>query len=303
LNEKNKDVIIIGAGKIAYSIVPALQKSGYNIAVIISRKIESAKRLAGKFGTRHYSDKLGDIDIGGGIVFLCVPDNQIKATTKELSKLKLRLSRFIFVHLSGALDISCLDSLQKGKGQTASLHIMQTFPSKRRVPLIGCYAAVETDNKTAEKTLFDLAKDISLKPFKLKSNTKTFYHLAGVFASNFLAGNLFAAETAFNKIGNINTNFFEMISPIVFSTLANIKKTGAVNALSGPIERGDIQTIKKHLAVLKKDASKTNNNSLLFSYIAQSLKLLEVAEKKHGSHFTEKEKIKIVLKKEMRFIK
>jgi predicted short-subunit dehydrogenase-like oxidoreductase (DUF2520 family) len=296
LIKKNKNVIIIGAGKIAHSIVPALQKSGYNITVIISRKIESAKLLAVKFGTGNYSDKLTEIYTGGGIVLLCVPDNRIKATAKELSNLKLRFSKFIFVHLSGAYDISCLNSLQKKNGQTASLHIMQTFPSKRRVKLTGCYAAVETDSKEAEKILFDLAKDISLKPFRLKSNTKEFYHLAGVFASNFLAGNLFAAETAFNKTGNINTNFFEVITPIVYSTLANIKKTGAVNALSGPIERGDIQTIKKHLAVLKKDAGKTNNNSLLLSYIAQSLNLIEAAEKKLGCKNDAHKKIRELLR-------
>jgi predicted short-subunit dehydrogenase-like oxidoreductase (DUF2520 family) len=87
-----------------------------------------------------------------------------------------------------------------------------------------------------------------------------------------------------------------LISPILYSTLSNIKKSGAVNALSGPVERGDIKTIKKHLSVLKKDASKTNNNSLLLSYIAQSLNLLEVSEKKHGHRDIMHKKIKELLR-------
>ena len=295
MNKRNKNVIIIGAGKIAYSLVPALQKSGYNVPIIISKNIESAKRLAGKFKISHYADKFEKMDSKSGIVLLCVPDNQIKIVAKELSKLKLYFRNFIFVHLSGALDISCLDPLKKRKGQTASLHIMQTFPSKRTVSIKSCYAAVETGSNAVEKTLFDLAKYISLKPFRLKSNAKTFYHLAGVFASNFLVGNLFSAETAFNKTGNKNIDFFEMISPIIFSTLSNIKKSGTVNALSGPVERGDIQTIKKHLAVLKKNAAKTKNNSLLLSYIAQSLNLLEVAEKKDGCKNENYKRIKELL--------
>jgi predicted short-subunit dehydrogenase-like oxidoreductase (DUF2520 family) len=282
LNKKYKNVIIIGAGKIAYSIIPALQISGFVIRSIISRKIDSAKSLAVKTGTRHYTNKLNEINIDNGIVFLCVPDNQIKTVAEELSRLKLVFGNFIFVHLSGAQDISCLNSLKKKKGLTASLHIMQTFPSKRRISIKGCYSAVETGSKEAEKILFNLAMAVALKPFRLKSNAKVFYHLAGVFASNFLAGNLYSAGAVFNKTGNNNIDFFELISPIISSTLSNIKKSGSVNALSGPVERGDIQTIKTHLSVLKKDSLKTNNKSLLLSYIAQSLNLLEVAEKKHG---------------------
>jgi predicted short-subunit dehydrogenase-like oxidoreductase (DUF2520 family) len=296
LNYKN--ATIIGAGKIAYSLVPALIKAGYSIPVIISRKIESAKKLAVKFGVSKYSDNMEEIDSGGGIVFLCIPDNQIKITAKKISELKLHFTKYIFVHLSGALDISTLDALKKKKGLTASLHIMQTFPTKRQVPINGCYAAVETKSKTAREILFDLANDISLKPFKLNSDAKTFYHLAGVFASNFLVGNLYEAKLAFERTGNKQIDFLEMISPIVYSTLANIKKTGVVNALSGPVERGDIQTVKTHLTVLKKDAARTKNNSMLINYIAQSLILLEVVEKKHGNISEEMRKMKLFLLEE-----
>jgi predicted short-subunit dehydrogenase-like oxidoreductase (DUF2520 family) len=295
LNKKYNNVIIIGAGKIAYSIVPALHKAGYIIQSVISRNIYSAKKLAVKSGTRHYTDKLEEINIDKGIILLSVPDNRIETAAEELSRLKLKFNNLIFVHLSGALDISCLDSLKKRKGLTASLHIMQTFPSKKSVSIRGCYAAIETSSKTIEKILFELAKDILLKPFKLRSNAKPFYHLAGVFASNFLAGNLYSAQKAFNKTGNKNVDFYEMISPILYSTLSHIKKSGTVSALSGPVERRDIQTIKKHLSVLKKDALKTNNNSLLLNYIAQSLNLIEVAGKKHGNSEDNYNKIRKLL--------
>jgi predicted short-subunit dehydrogenase-like oxidoreductase (DUF2520 family) len=174
---------------------------------------------------------------------------------------------------------------------------MQTFPSKRCINIKGCYAAIETDNRKTEKILFAVANDTGLKPFKVGSNSKAFYHLAGVFASNFLAGNLVSAESVFKKTGNKNINFIEMISPILSATLLNIKKAGAVNALSGPVERGDIQTIKKHLSALKKDAKQTNNNSLLLSYVAQTFNLIEVAEKKHGDIYDNK--IRAELQKEL----
>jgi len=295
LNIKNRDVIIIGAGKIAHSLVPALQKSGYNVAEVISRKLVSAKKLAVKYGVKHFSDNPKDIRLKSGIVFLCVPDAEIRNAAKQLLGLKLNFGRFIFIHMSGALDISCLNQLKKKNGLTASFHIMQTFPSKKPVAITGCYAAIETDKKPIEKVLFDIAGNLALKPFALKSSAKTFYHIAGVFASNFLVGNMYNAESAFKKTGNKNINFYELISPILFSTLSNINKTGAANALSGPVERGDIETIKKHLEVLKKDAIKRNDNSLLLNYIAQSLNLLEVAKKKHGKAQESLKKTRIFL--------
>jgi predicted short-subunit dehydrogenase-like oxidoreductase (DUF2520 family) len=299
LSIKKRNIIIIGAGKIAHSIVPVLQKSGFNVASVISRKLDSAKTLADKFSIKYFSDNLQDFHAQNGIVFLCVPDTEIKITAKRLSKLNINFSKFIFVHLSGALDISCLDSLKKKNGHIASLHIMQTFPSKKSVPVKGCYAAVETNSSAVEKILFELAKSILLRPFALKSSAKAFYHIAGVFASNFLVGNFFNAETAFKKTGNNDIDFIELIYPIVFSTLTNIKNSGTANALSGPIERGDIDTIKKHLAVLRENASKTKNNSLLLNYIAQSLNLILVADKKYATKNKEAKKIKELLQKEL----
>ena len=78
-------------------------------------------------------------------------------------------------------------------------HIMQTFPSKRIVKLNGCFAAIETQSKSAQKFLIELADRLELHVLSLSSNQKVNYHLAGVFASNFLISNLFLADCASAK--------------------------------------------------------------------------------------------------------
>ncbi len=292
------NIAIIGAGKISYSLTAAFIKAGFNISIIVSKEIESAKKLAKKFCINNYSDNLKDISFNNGLFFLTVPDNQIKIVSTNLSKLKLNFQKSIFIHLSGALDTIELNSLKNKKAQMASFHIMQTFPSRKTISIKNCYAGIETNNKKTKEFLFKFAKKLSLKPFEIKSTEKTFYHLAGVFVSNFLVGNIFNSEILFSGKDKKRADFFGMMTPIIQSTLMNIKSNGVSKALSGPVERGDVQTIKRHLEKLKTLEKEKQNHILNINYIAQSLSLLEVVKKKYGKLSPSHKEIKKFLEEE-----
>ncbi len=286
LRGRKLNIAVIGAGKIAYSLTGALAKNGYNVSIAISREIGSAKRLALKNNIKKYSSKLEDIPAGCNLFILAVPDNQIKITAGKLLKLKLNFKESIFVHLSGALDISVLSSLKRKKAQTASLHIMQTFPSKKVIGIKNCYAAVETDSRVTKALLFEISEKLGLNPFLLKSKDKPLYHAAGVFASNFLVGLLFSSQRILKYAEIKDSDFFKIMEPIIYSTLSNIKKAGISAALSGPVERGDIQTVKGHVSsfkkLIKKDKSGIIYYLLLINYITQSMSLEPVVEEKAG---------------------
>jgi len=279
---KRANIAVIGAGKIAYSLVNALVKSNYKVKLIISSNINSAKNLAQKFSVKNYSDKLTNLDDKIRVIFISVPDNQIKMTADKIAHYSLNVRNSLFIHLSGAENISKLSALQRMGAFTASFHIMQTFPSKRIIKIEKCYASIETKNKLAERFLFRLAGDLKLKPFKLSSNDKIRYHLAGVFASNFLVGNIFNSEWIFDiKKSKIHYSNFDLLSPIIKSTINNIDKLGSSKALSGPIERGDLATIKKHVKALRGKNISNELNYTYLSYLIQSLNLLNVAKSKH----------------------
>jgi predicted short-subunit dehydrogenase-like oxidoreductase (DUF2520 family) len=282
LNYYAKDIAVIGAGKISYSLTNALIKNNYNINIVVSRRLNSAKKLAQKFKIETYSDQLNDIPAKCSFFLLAVPDNQIKIVAKNLSRLKLNFKNSLFIHLSGAHDISLLNSLENKNGKTASIHIMQTFPTIRIVNIKNCFAAIETKNKNINNFLSGFAKSVNLIPFSLKSGNKALYHAAGVFASNFLVGNLFNSEKLFKESKIDNLNFYEMMQPIILSTLQNINKEGTVKALSGPVERGDLETVKNHLSSIKKNGKNIFNNLSYINYIVQSLSLLTIAENKYG---------------------
>jgi predicted short-subunit dehydrogenase-like oxidoreductase (DUF2520 family) len=287
---KQSRIIIIGAGKIAYSLTAALIKSGYNVSSVISKNKTSAEKLAKKFKISFSSDKIKSLKKESQVFFLTVPDNQIEKIAKTLSKLDLDFQNSLFVHVSGALDISELKSLKKKKAGVASFHVMQTFPSTKVIDIANCSVAIEAEQKTVKDFLNKLAFDLYLKPFLLNPCNKIYYHLAGVFASNFLVGNLFSSEKMFQLSKKGKANFNDIINSIVYSTINNVKETGTSKALSGPIERGDYETIEKHLKALKK-----KDKQLYKNYIIQSLNLLEVVKEKNGKLNKEQKRIKSLL--------
>lgn len=274
---KKSNIVIIGAGKISYSLVSALTNSNYHVSNVVSKRIVSAKALAKKFNAPNYSNNLKDIATKSEIFFLSVPDGQIEVVAKEISKQKLDFKNSLFVHLSGSLNTKVLSCLKQKKASVASFHIMQTFPQKKVFKINGSFAAIESNNIRVEKFLFKLAKDFELKPFEISTEEKIGYHLAGVFASNFLSINLFNASQLYK-----NKNFFDVFHPIIYSTLQNIEKIGSAEALSGPIDRGDVKTIKNHLTFIKKKIKNNKADSLYYSYVLQSLVGLNLVKAKYG---------------------
>jgi predicted short-subunit dehydrogenase-like oxidoreductase (DUF2520 family) len=280
---RRSNIAVIGAGKIAYSLVYALVKKNYRVKLIISRSYNAAKFLAGKNSVKSYSDDLTNLDSKIKVVFISVPDGQIKIVADKIANLNINFRNTLFIHLSGTENVSKLNSLKKKGGFTASFHIMQTFPSKRIVKIENCFASIQTENKFAEKYLLKLAENLKLKPFKLDPGDKAAYHLAGVFASNFLVGNMFDSDNIF-EIEKIKSSYnnFDFLFPIISSTFDNIKKLGSSKALSGPVERGDLFTIKRHTYALKRQNRNKKLNYAYLSYIVQSLNLLSLVESKYA---------------------
>jgi predicted short-subunit dehydrogenase-like oxidoreductase (DUF2520 family) len=217
------------------------------------------------------------------LFFLTVPDGEIKNVAEKLSKLKRNFTRSICIHFSGVENISVLKSLQKKSCATGSLHIIRPFPSKNIVDIKNSPASIETENKQAKTFLLQMCKKLKLKPHIITSNAKVFHHLAAVHSSNFLVGNLF---NAFSLISSKSKTPRNILKKTTQSALDNVFKLTPAKGLSGPIDRGDIYTIKKHIAALdseiRKSKSKQKLKLLRMNYITQSLGLLEVVKAKYG---------------------
>jgi len=292
-------IAIIGAGKLAYSLASALQKVDYDIQCVISKKLNSAKSFANKFSIPIYSTSKQKIPDEVNVYFITVPDGEIKKTADTLSRIKKDFSSSFCIHFSGVENISVLRSLQKKGCATGSLHIIRPFPSKNIVNIKNSPTSIETDDKQSKLFLDKLCSQLKLKPHSISSDEKVFHHLAAVHSSNFLVGNLF---NAFFLIDSKSSSSKLILKKTTQSALDNVFKLSPAKALSGPIDRGDIYTIKKHISELDRKIKSTGNSHLILlrkNYIIQSLSLLEVAKSKYGKLNENHLKIKRYLKSKL----
>ncbi len=293
-------IAVIGAGKIAYSLSSALRKSGFDIQIVVSTRLHSAKSLAKQFSIPQYSNSLKNIPQEVNVFFLTVPDGEIKKVADKFSKLRITFKDCMCIHFSGVEDISALKALEKKGCATGSLHIIRPFPSKKIVDIKNSPASVETEDKPAKLFLMQMCRKLKLKPHKIASEDKVFHHLAAVHSSNFLVGNLF---NAFTLTSSKNKYPINILRKTTQSALENVFKLSPSKALSGPIDRGDIYTIRKHLGALEAEIRKSKSNHLKLlrkNYVVQSLSLLEVVKAKYGELSKNHQSIKKLLLEEFR---
>jgi len=291
-----KRIAIIGAGKLAYSLINALKKSGFDVHCVISKKLSSSKLLAQKFSIPHHSNSLNKIPDDVDVFFLTVPDGEIKRVADNLSKLKRDFRKSVCIHFSGVENINALNSLKKKECATGSLHIIKPFPSKSLVDIKNSPASVETKDKMAKAFLIQLCRKLKLKPHNIDSEEKVFHHIAAVHSSNFLVGNMF---NAFSLISTKSKYPKSILRKTTQSALDNVFKLSPARALSGPIDRGDIYTIGKHFDALEAEIRKSKSNHLKLlrkNYLIQSLSLLEVVKAKYGKLSKDHLKIEKYLK-------
>lgn len=271
---------IIGAGKIAYTVAAALFKKGAAPSLVISKNIYSAESLAYTFSVSSYSDDIKSLTEDFTNIIIATPDNEIIKVARSVSKLRLPFNGQLYLHLSGAFGLEQLDPLRKAGAHTASLHIMQSFPNKIPQNIKGMLAAIEHSSPAALRRIKSLCVMLEVEPYSLKPGMKNYYHTAGVFASNFLIGNLHTSM-AIAKEAGINEELYKKIFiKITEATLSNAKSAGIDEALSGPIERNDIVTVKRHIQALKRRNTGQQEYAVM-SYLIQSLLLTEAAEAKN----------------------
>jgi predicted short-subunit dehydrogenase-like oxidoreductase (DUF2520 family) len=153
----------------------------------------------------------------------------------------------VVAHCSGLHSHQVLSCLQSQGAHVASIHPMQSFNQGKDTSLGQTYCALE-GQETACLVLKDLFTSLGATCINLSDAKKTFYHLGGVFASNYLIGLIQCAQQCLIQAGIEEELALDIILKLMQGTLVNLfTNKDCKQSLSGPIERGDINTIKTHL--------------------------------------------------------
>lgn len=188
--------------------------------------------------------------LDAGLLWLCVPDREIRAAAASLAIRKLGKIRFAF-HSSGALTSLELDPLRKCGIAVASVHPLMTFVPNGHPSLSGVPFAVEGD-ATATRVARQVIRDLGGDSFALPAARKAAYHAWATMTSPLFLAFLVTLEEAARAAGLTRSDSRRMSIPIIRQTLENYSRLGPEHSFSGPIIRGDVETVAKHLAALKK---------------------------------------------------
>ncbi len=174
-------------------------------------------------------------------MLLCVPDSSISSACEAIFRSATDWPVAIG-HTSGATPLSALRAAEEAGAGVFSLHPLQTIPDGE-TSLAGTPCAVSAGSPETQTTADDLASALGMVPFSVPEDSRAAYHAAAAIASNFLvaieeaaAGLLESAEIP---------NGRELLSPLVLQTARNWTERGA-DALTGPISRGDRETVERH---------------------------------------------------------
>ena len=187
------------------------------------------------------------------IVFLSVPDDAVSTVAGKLAEAGARIPETVaFVHLSGALQLNALEPL-RARHSVGSFHPLQSFPEQRPPSsLRGIVVAVDASTTALRRRLAGLARALGAKPRHVEDSQRALYHAAAVFASNYIDVMLAKAVELLREAGWSEREAIEGVVPLADGVLASVRARGPVAALTGPVRRGDVNTVARHLATLRR---------------------------------------------------
>ena len=266
-------VAIVGAGSLASFLAVALNRAGYVMTEIVVRDSPSSRRrartLAAKVGAKVVTAQSAVLE--ATCLWFCVPDREIRTAASAIAdRLSATISavkkptrrpgqkkgqnggvRFA-LHSSGALLSRELDALRQVGIAVASAHPLMTFVPGTHPSLLGVPFALEGD-AAAIRAAKKMIRDLGAESFSLSAKRKAAYHAWATMASPLLLAFMVTLEEAARAAGVAPADARRKSLPIIHQTLANYAKRGPANSFSGPLIRGDVETVAKHLSELKRN--------------------------------------------------
>jgi predicted short-subunit dehydrogenase-like oxidoreductase (DUF2520 family) len=241
----------IGAGTTGTALAVRLAQHGYPVTAVASRSLTSAEKLAARIsGCKVYSGAQEVADVAQ-LVFITTPDDTISRVATEI---KWHTEQSV-VHCSGAHSVDILEPAKRQGANTGCFHPLQTFASVNQAidNIPGSTFAIEAE-ETLASILKDMATALEGDWVILKAGDKVLYHAAAVIACNYLVTLVKLATDLWQTFEVPPAHATKALMPLLRGTLSNIENVGLPNCLTGPIARGDLGTISRHLESLSKQA-------------------------------------------------
>lgn len=246
-------LLIIGPGRAGMSLAIAARAAGHTIDAVVGRDRDHAATAAADLGVDRLG--LGDDLPPADVVVIAVRDGAIGPVAQALAE--GRPSWDAAVHLSGLISVAALAALGETGIRIGSFHPLQTLPNPQRGAerLAGASIAI-TASPPLDAILDAFARSLGAEPFPLEDAAKPLYHAAAAAAANFPVVALAMARDLFEAAGVE----FAAARPLVKAIVANSFELGPRAALTGPVARGDIETVASQIDSVNQAAPEWRNS-------------------------------------------
>ncbi|MCL1936168.1 MAG: DUF2520 domain-containing protein [Defluviitaleaceae bacterium] len=257
----------VGAGKLGNSLGEYFFYKNLTVIGYISKNKKNSREAAYRTKSRYF-ENLSDLVAECDIIFITVPDAEIKNIWEQIKSFNIKDK--IICHCSGAMVSSVFYDIESTGAFSYSVHPFMSINNKDSYRKFENAIFTVEGSKEKIQYIENLLKKLGNRVQVIDTKNKVIYHASAVFSSNFLVPIMYIAiELA--KVSGFNN--IEAIFSIAEVTLENIKKD-IVKAVTGPVERNDIETIKSHLDFIE-------NNDYKKIYLLMSKKLIDICRVKN----------------------
>ena len=240
----------IGAGVLGTGLALAMSQAGYRVEAASSRRLESARSLAGRApGCKAFASPQAVADVSD-LVFITTPDSAIESVAAQAS---WRPGQYV-AHCCGALGRQPLEPARQQGAETGAIHPFQTFagldrPEQAVNRLAGVTFGV-TAQGALETLLIDLARNLGGRAVAVAEEVRPLYHASAVLGCGYLVTLLEAAAQVWQAAGFSEKDALQALAPLARATLENVAALGPREGVTGPLYRGDVATVRQHLEAL-----------------------------------------------------
>jgi len=247
-------VAIIGAGKVGTATGYLLRLKGYPVVALADISENALARALEYTGGRACASAAEAAALADA-VFITTTDDIIAPVCLEIAGQGVLGPGKRVIHMSGAGGLDLLEPARKAGASTATIHPLQSFVDVAAVikNIPGSTFAITAQDDIRDWAV-QVVADLGGIPFFVEDADKPLYHAAACVASNYLVSLMHIVTSLYGILGFTPDDAIRAFWPLVRGTISNMEARGIAGALTGPVARGDLRTIEKHLAVLEAKA-------------------------------------------------
>lgn len=241
---------IIGAGRVGRAFAHASRRAGFDVVAAWSRGVDARQRFAAEFGTP-VAARISDATDQCDVVIVAVPDEQIDLVVRQLAEIAGAAHPPLVIVTSGSWSTDRGSPMVAVGGRIARLHPLRAITDAAPADvLVGVVAAVTAPGDADRDAARRFALRLEMHPVDLADADAATWHAAGTLAAGGVTTLLAAARDLATVAGMAPDDALRAMADLARGAIDSAVALGPEASLTGPVVRGDAQTVAAHVAAL-----------------------------------------------------